>query len=98
MAQAPVSLQEHQLIKAATESVSHIVPEIPRYTPGHLAGLRRFALAITVLTIVGHAYLCFEQSYAQPLVSLATAYSVQLLLETVSAWAERRRPRFLGGP
>jgi len=68
-----------------------------RYTPRHLAGLRRFAVAITVLTILGHGFLGFEQSYAQPLVSLATAYSVQLLLESASAWSERRRPRFAGG-
>jgi enediyne biosynthesis protein E5 len=68
-----------------------------RYAPGHLAGLRRFAVAITVLTIVGHGFLGFEQSYAQPLVSLATAYGMQLLLEWASAWSERRRPRFAGG-
>jgi len=59
--------------------------------------LRRFAIAITVLTILGHGVLGFEQSYAQPLVSLATAYSTQLLLEVLTAWAERRRPRFTGG-
>ncbi len=68
-----------------------------RYTPGHLGGLRRFAIAITVLTLLGHGFLGFEQSYAQPLVSLATAYSMQLLLEWASAWSERRRPRFAGG-
>jgi hypothetical protein len=81
-------------------------PEIPRestqptirYSPGHLGGLRRFAIAITVLTILGHTFLGFEQSYAQPLVSLASAYGTQLLLEGLSAWSERRRPRFLGGP
>ena len=69
-----------------------------RYSPGHLAGLRRFAIAITVLTILGHGVLGFEQSYAQPLVSLAAAYSTQLLLEWLTAWSERRRPRFAGGP
>ena len=68
-----------------------------RYAPKHLAGLRRFAIAITVLTIVGHGFLGFEQSYAQPLVSLATAYGMQLLLEWASAWSERRRPLFTGG-
>jgi enediyne biosynthesis protein E5 len=68
-----------------------------RYTSGHLAGLRRFALAITVLTILGHSFLGFEQSYAQPIVALVTAYSMQLLLEWASAWSERRRPRFAGG-
>ncbi len=72
-------------------------PGGPRYTPGHLAALRRFSIGITVITLLGHFYLGFEQSYAQPLVALATAYSVQLLLEVVEAWSTGRRPRFLGG-
>jgi hypothetical protein len=74
------------------------VQTVPRYTAGHLGGLRRFAIAITVFTILGHAFLGFEQSYAQPLVSLVVAYGMQLLLESLSAWSERRRPRFAGGP
>jgi hypothetical protein len=35
-----------------------------------LADLRRFAIAITVLNILGHTVLGFEQSWAVPLVSL----------------------------
>jgi Na+-translocating ferredoxin:NAD+ oxidoreductase RnfD subunit len=62
-----------------------------------LGGLRRFAIAITALNIVGHTVLGFEQSWAQPLVALATAYSLELSLETIEAWARRRSPRFLGG-
>jgi enediyne biosynthesis protein E5 len=62
-----------------------------------LPALRRFAVAITVLNILGHFYLGFEQSWAQPLVALATAYSIELLLELVSARAERRQPHFAGG-
>src|SRR5262245_34832261 len=67
------------------------------YQSGHLAGLRRFAVAITLFTILGHTWFGFEQSYAQPLVALAAAYSTQLFLETLEAWSYRRRPRFLGG-
>jgi len=63
-----------------------------------LAGLRRFAFAITLLNVLGHTVLGFEQSWAQPLVALAAAYSTELLLETVSAWAERRRARYRAGP
>lgn len=64
-----------------------------------LGGLRRFAVAITILNILGHAFFGFEQSIAQPLVALATAYGVELLLETGDALACRRSPRFLGrGP
>lgn len=62
-----------------------------------LGGLRRFAVAITVLNILGHTVLGFEQSWAQPLVALATAYVLELLLEVVGAWGARRRPHFAGG-
>ena len=74
------------------------IPGEPRYAPGHLASLRRFAIGITVITVLGHAWLGFEQSYAQPLVALATAYSMQMLLEGVDAWCSGRRVRFAGGP
>ncbi len=36
------------------------IPAERRYRPGHLAALRRFAVGITVMTILGHAYLGFE--------------------------------------
>ncbi len=85
------------LSNEAVPASTTLVDSQPRYTQGHLAGLRRFAVAITILTIVGHSFLGFEQSYAQPLVSLAAAYGTQLLLEWTSAWSERRRPRFAGG-
>lgn len=62
-----------------------------------LGGLRRFAIAITVLNVLGHTLLGFEQSWAQPLVSLATAYGMELLIEALEAWAQQRAPRFLGG-
>jgi hypothetical protein len=63
----------------------------------HQAALRRFAIAITVLTIVGHAFLGFEQSYAQPLVALITGYSLQLFLEWIYAKGNGTRPKFYGG-
>lgn len=63
-----------------------------------LAALRRFAVAITVLNIAGHLFLGFEQSLAQVFASLATAYSLELLLEMIDAGVNRRSPRFLGGP
>jgi hypothetical protein len=64
-----------------------------------IAALRRFALSITILTIVGHLWLGFEPSVAQVVVTLATAYGLELALETVEARCQQRRPRFLGsGP
>jgi hypothetical protein len=62
-----------------------------------LGGLRRFAIAITVLNILGHAFFGFEQSFAQPVVALLSAYSAELLLEFIDARFNRRPLRFLGG-
>jgi hypothetical protein len=62
------------------------------------AALRRFALSLTVFTIAGAFLLGFEDSWAQPLVALATAYPLELLLETLEAWAQKRPARYRGGP
>ena len=62
-----------------------------------LGGLRRFAIAITVLNILGHAFFGFEQSLAQPVVALVSAYTVELFLEFIDARCNRRPLRFLGG-
>lgn len=62
-----------------------------------LAALRRFAIAITVLNVAGHAFLGFEQSLAQVFASLATAYSLEILLEVIEARLDHRSPRFKGG-
>jgi hypothetical protein len=62
-----------------------------------LGGLRRFAVAITVLNILGHTVLGFEQSLAQPIVALLTAYCTEIGLELINAWSQRRRPQFAGG-
>ena len=63
-----------------------------------LGGLRRFAIAITILNILGHTVFGFEPAWAQPLVALAAAYGMELLLESVDAWAAGRRPKFAGTP
>jgi len=62
-----------------------------------IAGLARFAVAITFLNILGHLWLGFEQSWITPFVALAAAYSTELCLEWVSAREERRAPGFSGG-
>ena len=61
------------------------------------AALWRFATAITILTILGHAFLGFEPSWAQPFVGLATAYILEFLLETIDTWFTKRPARYLGG-
>lgn len=62
-----------------------------------LGGLRRFALAITILNVLGHTVLGFEQSWAQPLVALSAAYALEVALETLAARCEARAPHYAGG-
>lgn len=62
-----------------------------------LAALRRFATAITVLNVLGHTVLGFEQSLATPVVAVLVAYATEILLELVESWRHGRSPRFLGG-
>ena len=61
-----------------------------------IGGLRRFAAAITVFNILGHTVFGFEQSWAQPLVSLATTYACEIFCEWMEAHTEGRPPRFIG--
>ena len=63
-----------------------------------LAALRRFALAITILNVLGHTVLGFEQAWAHPFAALAAAYAMEWLLEVVDARAHGRVARFRGGP
>jgi hypothetical protein len=67
------------------------------YGADRLGGLRRFAVAITILNLLGHTVLGFEQSWAYPLVGLASAYFMELLLEFVDARAIGRVARYRGG-
>ena len=61
-----------------------------------LPALRRFAVAITVLNLLGHTILGFEQAWAHLVAAVLAAYAAELVLESVSAWSQRRRPRFAG--
>jgi len=67
------------------------------YARDRLRGLRLFATAITALNLLGHLFLGFEPSPAAPFIALAAAALTELLLETVGAWADRRRPAYRGG-
>lgn len=60
-----------------------------------LPALIRFATAITVLNIAGHFYLGFETSIAHVAVALGTAYSLEILFETIMARLERRKAVYL---
>ncbi|MEV0156405.1 hypothetical protein AB0H57_22135 [Micromonospora sp. NPDC050686] len=67
--------------------------------PGDLRvkALRRFALSITILTVLGHLFLGFEQAPVTPVVTLLLGYALDLALETLQARSEGRPPAFLGG-
>jgi Na+-translocating ferredoxin:NAD+ oxidoreductase RnfD subunit len=67
-------------------------PKDPRAT-----ALRRFAISISVFTILGHTVLGFEQAYATPLVGLLAAYVLDLGLETLEARTRRRPAKYAGG-
>ena len=62
-----------------------------------LASLRRFAITISVLNLLGHTVLGFESSWAQMFAALLTAYTTEIVLEIVDARANGRLCRFSGG-
>lgn len=68
----------------------------PWYSEKRLGGLSRFAVAITFLNVVGHAFLGFEQSWLTPFVALAATYATELTGETVEAYCSGRMPRYRG--
>jgi hypothetical protein len=72
-----------------------------QFYPKHSALRRYFALwyftlLLVVWNILGHIFLGFEQSYIQPIVGLATAISLQFLLEWIDARVSGRKLRFAG--
>jgi enediyne biosynthesis protein E5 len=67
------------------------------YSEKRLTGLSRFAIAITILNVLGHTVLGFEQSWITPIVAVGAAYLSELVGETLEAWAGRRLARYRGG-
>ena len=62
-----------------------------------LAALRRFAVTITVLNLLGRTILGFENSWAQMFVAVLTAYLAEIVLELVDAVANKKSARFTRG-
>ena len=66
--------------------------------PRYLA-LRNFAMSISVFNIFGYTLLGFEQPWLWPFLALAVGYTTEIVFEVISAWADKRSPRFRGnGP
>jgi hypothetical protein len=63
-----------------------------------VSALRRFAVSITALTIIGQFWLGFEQSWAQQLVAVGTSLGFTIVFEAAHAWSHGRRPGFAGRP
>lgn len=54
-------------------------------------GVLPFAIAITVLNLLGHLWLGFEQAWLTPFVAVAAAYAAELLTEVlINGWAKAR--------
>jgi hypothetical protein len=66
------------------------------YSEKRLGGLSRFAFAITVLNIAGHAFLGFEQSWITPFTALAATYVTEFVGETIESRIAGRRARYAG--
>jgi hypothetical protein len=84
-------------LRSPTHSPPSSLPVADRwYSEKRLGGLSRFAAAITILNIAGHLFLGFEQAWIMPFAALAAAYGTELVGESVDAWANGRRPRYIG--
>jgi enediyne biosynthesis protein E5 len=70
---------------------------LPRHDPKVVKALRNFAVSISVFNILGYTVLGFEQPWLWPLIALATAYTLELLLETIGSRVDGRVARYRGG-
>jgi hypothetical protein len=84
---------------ATSSDQSPPVPSPPaekaKADPRYLA-LRNFAISISIFNILGYAVLGFEQPWLWPIIAVLSAYAIEISMEMVSAWAQRRAPRFMG--
>lgn len=60
------------------------------------AALRRFAMSISLATVLGHTVLGFEQAYLTPVVGVITGLVAEAVFEWIDAKAHGRPPRFSG--
>ena len=85
-------------IRPSEPQAAHVTVQVADrwYSEKRLGGLSRFAFAITVLNIVGHAFLGFEQSWITPFVALAATYTTEFVGETIESRFAGRRARYAG--
>jgi len=83
--------------RASPEPAPAPPPQAVAAQQRRVKALARFGISITALTVVGHLVLGFETSWLQVGVTAATAYALELVLETIDAWEHGRRARYRGG-
>jgi hypothetical protein len=66
-------------------------PADPRYL-----ALRNFALSISVFNVFGYTLLGFEQPWLFALLAVVTGHTLDISLETIMAWAYKRKPEYRG--
>lgn len=81
---------------APTTSEQPAAPPVAPAKDPRRTALLRFGISISVLTVVGHILLGFEPAPIVPIVALALAYAVALLLEFVDSRAYGRTPEYAG--
>jgi Na+-translocating ferredoxin:NAD+ oxidoreductase RnfD subunit len=74
-----------------------LMPTDTWYNQQRLAGLWRFAVAISILNTLGYTVLGFEPAWGHPLIALAAAYLTELGIEGIDAFVQKRRACYLGG-
>ncbi|MCX4387824.1 RnfABCDGE type electron transport complex subunit D [Micromonospora peucetia] len=70
-------------------------PRVDRRDPRYLA-LRNFAISMSIFNILGYTVLGFEQPWTWPLLALAVGYATEIVVELVTARANKRPPAFTG--
>ncbi|WP_210418369.1 enediyne biosynthesis protein UnbU [Agromyces intestinalis] len=67
---------------------------VTRGADPRIKALRRFALSISALTVLGHTVLGFEQAPITPIICVVVAVVFDAVLESLAARSEGRRPAF----
>lgn len=80
----------------ATPITTKIETAPPKRTNKVITALRRFAISITIFNILGYTVLGFEQPWLYPFIALATAYTTEIVLETINAKVTKRPVRYRG--
>lgn len=80
---------------AAVAATPGAPPRVDRRDPRYLA-LRNFALSMSIFNILGYTVLGFEQPWTWPLLALAVGYATEIVVELVTARANKRPAAFTG--